>query len=126
MRLLTITVSIGVQFGGDEIVQSKKGAGSATTCMAYAGFRFIKALLAAKQGTKVTEEAYVYLPGVPGGKDIAARLGVDYFAVKVELGSNGATKALDFGSLSENEESLLKVAIEDLKVNIQAGQGFAS
>lgn len=29
----------GVQFGGDEIVKSKAGAGSATTCMAYAGFR---------------------------------------------------------------------------------------
>jgi malate/lactate dehydrogenase len=29
-----------VQFGGDEIVQAKAGAGSATTCMAYAGFRY--------------------------------------------------------------------------------------
>lgn len=30
----------GVQFGGDEIVKAKAGAGSATTCMAYAGFRY--------------------------------------------------------------------------------------
>lgn len=29
----------GVQFGGDEIVKAKDGAGSATLSMAYAGFR---------------------------------------------------------------------------------------
>ncbi|CAI6091908.1 unnamed protein product [Clonostachys chloroleuca] len=113
-----------VQFGGDEIVESKKGAGSATTCMAYAGFRFIKALLQAKSGTPGVEEAYVYLPGIQGGKEIAARLGVDYFAVKVELGSNGATKVFDIGSLSDSEEKLLEVALKDLKANIQAGHAF--
>jgi malate dehydrogenase len=36
---------VGVQFGGDEIVQAKAGAGSATTCMAYAGFRFANLLV---------------------------------------------------------------------------------
>lgn len=30
----------GVQFGGDEVVKAKDGAGSATLSMAYAGFRF--------------------------------------------------------------------------------------
>lgn len=92
--------------------------------MAYAGFRFVKALLAARGGTPVTEEAYVYLPGVPGGKQIAARLGVDYFAVKVELGPNGANQALDFGSLSEDEERLLEVAVNDLETNIRSGLDF--
>ncbi|RWA12311.1 hypothetical protein EKO27_g2800 [Xylaria grammica] len=116
----------GVQFGGDEIVQSKQGAGSATTCMAYAGFRFVKALLAARAGEAVTEEAYVYLPGIPGGKEIAARLGVDYFAVKIALGASGATKALDFGNISENEQKLLEVALKDLGVNIQDGQAFGA
>lgn len=29
----------GVQFGGDEVVQAKDGAGSATLSMAYAGYR---------------------------------------------------------------------------------------
>jgi malate dehydrogenase len=115
-----------VQFGGDEIVQSKQGAGSATTCMAYAGFRFVKALIEAKNGKSVVEQAYIYLPGVAGGKDIAAKLGVDYFAVKVVLGSNGAAKAFDIGSLSENEQKLLEVAISELKVNIQSGQAFST
>lgn len=115
---------LGVQFGGDEIVQSKQGAGSATTCMAYAGFRFVKALLAARSGTPVSEEAYIYLPGVPGGKEIAARLGVDYFAVKVELGPSGAKHAKDFGALSQDEGKLLEVAVKDLKANIQSGLAF--
>ncbi|PYH37572.1 malate dehydrogenase [Aspergillus neoniger CBS 115656] len=110
-----------VQFGGDEIVKSKQGAGSATTCMAYAGFRFIKAILAAMGGETVTEEAYVYLPGVPGGEEIAAKLGVDYFAVKVKIGKTGASKALSFGEVSVNERKLLGVAIEGLKKDIAMG-----
>lgn len=110
-----------MQFGGDEIVKSKQGAGSATTCMAYAGFRFVKAILAAMVGETVTEEAYVYLPGVPGGEQIAAKLGVDYFAVKIEIGKTGASKALSFGEISENERKLLGVAIEGLKKGIAAG-----
>ncbi|KAE8327309.1 lactate/malate dehydrogenase [Aspergillus sergii] len=110
-----------VQFGGDEIVKSKQGAGSATTCMAYAGFRFVKAILAARSGNSVTEEAYVYLPGVPGGENIAAELGVDYFSVKIELGKTGAVKALPIGDVSENETKLLQVAIEGLKKDIATG-----
>jgi malate dehydrogenase len=39
MLLDTKYSGAGVQFGGDEIVKAKAGAGSATTCMAYAGFR---------------------------------------------------------------------------------------
>jgi malate dehydrogenase len=30
---------LGVQFGGDEVVKAKDGAGSATLSMAFAGFR---------------------------------------------------------------------------------------
>ncbi|OJJ79534.1 uncharacterized protein ASPGLDRAFT_39845 [Aspergillus glaucus CBS 516.65] len=68
----------GCYSSGDEIVKSKQGAGSATTCIAYAGFRFVGAVLAARNGDSVTKEAYVYLPGIPGGKEIAAELGVEY------------------------------------------------
>ena len=34
-------ISIGVQYGGDEVVKAKDGAGSATLSMAYAGFRLV-------------------------------------------------------------------------------------
>lgn len=36
---LATNSSVGVQFGGDEVVKAKDGAGSATLSMAYAGFR---------------------------------------------------------------------------------------
>ena len=35
-----LTKLTGVQFGGDEVVEAKGGAGSATLSMAYAGFRY--------------------------------------------------------------------------------------
>jgi len=120
-------VTYRVQFGGDEIVQAKAGAGSATTCMAYAGFRFVNSILKAKNGESgIVEETYLYLPGIPGGKEIAAELDVDYFAVPVELGRNGAVKAHPIGSLSEYEARLLKVAVQELKGNVSKGIQFAT
>jgi malate dehydrogenase len=92
--------------------------------MAYAEFRFIKALLTAQAGTPVTEEAYVYLPGVHGGDAIASQLGVEYFAVKLKLTEMGASQALPIGDLSENEQKLLELAITDLRANIATGLGF--
>ncbi|EMT67958.1 Malate dehydrogenase, glyoxysomal [Fusarium odoratissimum] len=115
-----------VQFGGDEIVKSKQGAGSATTCMAYAGFRFVKALLTASSGTLVIEEAYVYLPGISGGKEISTQLQVDYFSVKVKLGKQGAREVLPIGNLSDDERILLEKAVEELRVNIQTGFSFVA
>ncbi|KAI9873352.1 MAG: hypothetical protein M1823_007941, partial [Watsoniomyces obsoletus] len=84
-----------VQFGGDEVVKAKDGAGSATLSMAYAGFRFAEALLKAKKGESVTEPTFVYLPGVEGGDAIQKETGCDYFSVPVELGPNGAEKAIN-------------------------------
>ncbi|KAM0545369.1 hypothetical protein ACHAPJ_011353 [Fusarium lateritium] len=115
-----------VQFGGDEIVKSKQGAGSAATCMAYAVFRFVKALLTAKAGTTTIEEAYVFLPGISGGKDIDVQLQVEYFAVKVEFGQQGAQKVLPIGDMSDDEISLLQKAVSELQINIQTGLTFAS
>jgi malate dehydrogenase len=33
-----------IQFGGDEVVKAKEGAGSATLSMAYAGYRYVSAV----------------------------------------------------------------------------------
>jgi malate dehydrogenase len=75
--------------------------------------------------SKVTEEAYLYLPGVPGGKEIAKELGVDYFAVPVEFGSAGVVKACPLGLLSDYEAKLLQTAVEELKGNVSKGVSFA-
>ena len=76
-----------VQFGGDEIVQAKEGAGSATLSMAYAGWRFAEKIIKAMKGEKgLVEPSFVYLPGVPGGDEIQKLTGCDYFSVPIELG----------------------------------------
>jgi malate dehydrogenase len=70
----------------------------------------------------IVEPAYVYLPGVPGGEEIARNLGVDYFAVPIGLCERGANKAYPIGKLSFYEEDLLRVAVEELKGNIAKGK----
>lgn len=34
----------------------------------------------------LVEPSYVYLPGVPGGEEIAKQTGTDFFSVPIELG----------------------------------------
>jgi len=116
-----------VQFGGDEVVKAKDGAGSATLSMAYAGFRFTEKVLKAIRGDKgIVEPSFVYLPGVPGGEEIAKKTGCDFFSVPIELGPSGAEKAIDIlDSIDEHEKTLLKVCIEGLKGNISKGVSFA-
>ncbi|KAL8303818.1 hypothetical protein RB597_004804 [Gaeumannomyces tritici] len=117
-----------VQFGGDEVVKAKDGLGSATLSMAYAGFRFAEKLLRATKGAKgLVEPSYVYLPGVPGGEAIAKKTGTDFFSVPIELGPNGAEKAIDpLEGLTDKEKTLLEAAIKGLKGNIEKGVQFAT
>lgn len=71
-----------IQFGGDEVVKAKDGAGSATLSMAAAADRFVASLLRAMGGAKgVTECAYVESPIVKG---------VPFFSTRVELTVRGA------------------------------------
>ncbi|KAL5454078.1 hypothetical protein PMIN06_005178 [Paraphaeosphaeria minitans] len=117
-----------VQFGGDEVVKAKDGAGSATLSMAYAGFRFAEKVLKAAAGEKgITEPSYVYLPGVPGGDAIAKTVGVEYFSVPIELGTSGVEKAVDVvGKANDHEKKLLEEAYKGLKDNIAKGVDFAN
>ncbi|KAL2202561.1 malate dehydrogenase [Sarocladium strictum] len=116
-----------VQFGGDEVVKAKDGAGSATLSMAYAGFRFAEKVLKAAAGEKgLVEPSYVYLPGVPGGEAIAKETGCDFFSVPIELGPNGAEKAINpLEGITEKEKGLLAKAVEGLQGNIKKGVEFA-
>lgn len=104
-----------MQFGGDEVVQAKGGAGSATLSMAMAGARFAESLLKAKQGERgVIEPAFVESP-------FYKSQGVPFFSTKVELGPNGVEKIHEVGKVSEHEQKLLDVCIGDLKKNIEKG-----
>ncbi|KAK5121920.1 hypothetical protein LTR85_004492 [Meristemomyces frigidus] len=115
-----------VQFGGDEVVKAKDGAGSATLSMAYAGYRFAeKVMKAAKGETGIVEPTFVYLPGVEGGDAIAKETGCEFFSVPVELGKDGAQKAINvLGSANEYEKKLLQACYEGLKGNISKGIEF--
>lgn len=117
-----------IQFGGDEVVKAKDGAGSATLSMAYAGYRFSESVLRAIQGEAgVQEPAFVYLPGVQDGQEVRKAAGnIDFCAVMVELGSSGVKRVIPWGSISDYESKLLETAVNGLKGNIEKGVGFAT
>ncbi|KAI9762405.1 MAG: Malate dehydrogenase, cytoplasmic [Chaenotheca gracillima] len=107
-----------IQFGGDEVVKAKDGAGSATLSMAMAGARFAESLLRAAQGEKgVIEPTFV-------DSQLYKDQGIDFFASKVELGPNGVERIHEVGKVNEFEQGLLDACLADLKKNIQKGVDF--
>nr|POE56623.1 malate dehydrogenase, cytoplasmic [Quercus suber] len=116
-----------VQFGGDEVVKAKDGAGSATLSMAYAGFRFAEKVIRAafKGETGIVEPTFVYLPGVTGGDAVQKETGLDFFSVPIELGTEGAKQAFNVvKDANDYEKKLLQVAYDGLKGNIAKGVEF--
>ncbi|KAI5118620.1 hypothetical protein M0805_006988 [Coniferiporia weirii] len=117
-----------VQFGGDEVVKAKDGAGSATLSMAYAGADFASKLLRAIKGeTGIVAPTFVHLTAdAEGGKAVQGEIGeaLEYFSARVELGANGVEKILPIGQVSKYEQGLLEAAVPELKVNIEKGVSF--
>ena len=104
-----------IQFGGDEVVKAKDGAGSATLSMAYAGQRFTSRLLEAMSGAKnVVECAFVE------NKLTAA----PFFSTPVRLGPNGVEEVLPYGKLSAAEQKTLDAMIKDLQDQAKKGVEF--
>ncbi|KAL1747776.1 lactate/malate dehydrogenase [Schizophyllum fasciatum] len=107
-----------IQFGGDEVVKAKDGAGSATLSMAYAGAKFTDALLRGLNGEKgVVTPTFVKSP-------LFADQGIDFFSSNVELGVNGVEKIHPIGDISAAEQELLAACLPDLKKNITKGVNF--
>lgn len=115
-----------MQFGGDEVVKAKDGAGSATLSMAYAGYRFAEKVIKAAQGESgIIEPTFVFLDGVEGGAEIKKETGCDFFSVPVELGPEGAKKAINVVSgVNDYEKKLLSKCYEGLGGNISKGIEF--
>ena len=102
-----------IQFGGDEVVAAKSGAGSATLSMAFAGSRMADSLLRASQGeTGIFEPAFVDSP-------LYKEDGCDFFSSKIELGPEGVKEIHPVGKVSPYEEGLIEVALKDLAGNIK-------
>lgn len=107
-----------VQFGGDEVVKAKDGAGSATLSMAMAGARFAESLLKGAQGESgVVEPTFIDSP-------LYKDQGIDFFSSKVELGPNGVEKIHEVGNITPFEQKLLDASLVDLKKNIEKGMVF--
>ncbi|RSH93300.1 hypothetical protein EHS25_007654 [Saitozyma podzolica] len=118
-----------IQFGGDEVVKAKDGAGSATLSMAQAGAEFAEFVLQAAFGGKKSQrpvQAYVYLGAEAGGEAVKKEIGadLDYFSVNVELGPNGIEKILPIGQIDAAEKELLGAAVKELGPSIEKGATF--
>jgi len=124
-----------IQFGGDEVVKAKDGAGSATLSMAYAGYRFAASLMDAKYAGKtgVIEDSYIHI-SADGAKESLASIissseseGIDFFSLPVELGPDGIKRVHPLpGAVSEYEKGLLSAAVGELKGSITKGVEFVA
>ncbi|CAO1622460.1 unnamed protein product [Sympodiomycopsis kandeliae] len=107
-----------IQFGGDEVVKAKDGAGSATLSMAYAAAVFSNSLLRALNGEKnIVECSYVDSP-------LYKDQGADFFATKITLGTEGVEQIHPVGDVSAEEQKLLDAAVPELAKNIAKGVEF--
>ena len=105
------------QFGGDEVVAAKAGAGSATLSMAYAGFLFTENVLKALRGV----EGIVQCAFVESNQTEAP-----YFASPCRFGKNGVEEVLPYGELSPYEQEWFDKMMPDLKKQIQKGVDFVN
>ncbi|KAH3680295.1 hypothetical protein WICPIJ_008337 [Wickerhamomyces pijperi] len=121
-----------IQFGGDEVVKAKDGAGSATLSMAYSAYVFVERLLKAIKGeTGIVEDTFIYLDSsIQGVKEVKSLIsgGVEFISLPVRLSARGV-EAVEFGILNElnqHEKELFNVATKELKVNIAKGITFVT
>lgn len=106
-----------IQFGGDEVVKAKDGAGSATLSMAFAGQQFTSRLLAAINGEKdVVECTFVE-------NDLTK---APFFSTPCRLGPNGVEEVLPYGELSAYEQETLDKMVPDLITQAQKGIDFVA
>ena len=104
-----------IQNAGTEVVEAKAGGGSATLSMGQAAAKFGLSLVKALNGDKdVVECTYV-----EGSGELAR-----FFAQPVLLGKNGVEKILNYGTLSEFEQTTLDDALDTLRSDIKIGEEF--
>jgi malate dehydrogenase len=104
-----------IQFGGDEVVAAKDGAGSATLSMAFAGQKFTSRLLKGMKGDKtIVECTFVEntLTKAP------------FFSTPCRLGPNGVEEVLSFGKLSAAEQATLDAMMPDLLAQAKKGVDY--
>jgi malate dehydrogenase len=110
-------LTVRTQFGGDEVVQAKAGAGSATLSMAYAGYLFTEEVLRAMNGADdVVQCAFVE----------SSLTDAPYFSSPCKFGPDGVEEVMGFGEISAYEQAWLDKMLPDLKQQIEKGIAFAN
>jgi len=104
-----------IQFGGDEVVKAKDGAGSATLSMAYAGAEFTSYVARAMKG-ETGIKACTY---VENNITEAA-----FFSTPCTLGKGGVEEVHGYGTLTEMEQKNFDAMMPDLKNQIAKGVEF--
>lgn len=105
-----------IQFGGDEVVQAKDGAGSATLSMAYAGAQFTMRLLSALNGASDVVECTFVESDVTDSP---------FFSTPVLLGKNGVEKIHGLGDITAYEQEIVSAAVPELIKSVEKGIQFA-
>ena len=96
-------------------IRDRAGGGSATLSMGQAAAKFGLSLVRALNGEKdIVECTYV-----EGSGELAR-----FFAQPVLLGKNGVEEILNYGSLSDFEQTKLDDALETLRSDIKIGEEF--
>ncbi|KPI87657.1 malate dehydrogenase [Leptomonas seymouri] len=107
-----------IQFGGDEVVKAKAGAGSATLSMAFAGNAWATSMMRALNGEKgIVECSFVESTVEPS---------CAFFSSPVELGKEGVERIHPVPKMNAFEQKLMEKCIEGLKDNIAKGVAFGS
>lgn len=110
-------LTVRTQFGGDEVVQAKAGAGSATLSMAYAGYVFTEEVLRAMNGADdVVQCAFVE----------SSLTDAPFFSSPCKFGPDGVSEVMGFGDISAYEQAWLDKMLPDLKKQIEKGVEFAN
>lgn len=118
-RSTTSALIDSIQQAGIEVLNAKKGTGSATLAMAYAACRFTISLLRAQQGEpNIVECAYVRQQHSPVAD-------LDYFSCPLLLGKDGYTKSLGLGKLLAYEQQMVDEAAKELRSSVAKGEDFA-
>jgi NAD-dependent malate dehydrogenase len=108
-----------IQYGGDEVVKAKAGAGSATLSMAFAAREFYRTIVSVMDGAELKSDNVRPIAFVKTDK-----FEPGYFASQLEIGRDGLKAVLDLPKMSEYEKELLEVATRDLKKDVQKGIDF--
>lgn len=125
-----------VQYGGDEVVEAKKGKGSSTLSMAYAANKFFTILLNGYLNLRdVKISSYIYLDdSIPGvtqlKKDLTTILGdtqlPKFLATPMIYGPNGVEK-VDYTwvkKMNSKELEMFLIATDFINQNVEKGIEF--